>query len=601
MLTIYRGIAVVVIAIFFSFETISCQELMDSTCNLEPIVVKKGVHKFFKVYCIRQDLAKDISFDSLVERLEGLPLDLQSRSPIGGIQTDFCLRASSFSGVGVLFEGMRINDPQTSHHNSDIPLTKYDIESIGVAPQFPSAYCGPTTIAGAIQIISKRPQEEEAVLEYSLGSFQTHNTQMSFSNKIEELGFRFSLERQQSDGFYEDTDFRKINSTLAFSWDRGETNLDTFFGYQQKAFGAYDFYTPYRGFLSQEWTKTYLLNTGLNIDKDTLVLKPAFLWRRHYDKFILDKTHRRSQYINHHRTDMYTPRLYFKQGLSNLGRLGLGVEFSKEDIKSSNLGKHRRGYQSALCDYEKELSERLSLALAQRVDFFEDFKDSYTGSISTVYYISDTSSFNLSIANSLRIPSFTELYYRDPTTEGNPNLDREKAVSYQLGYECKYKLGETGVILFFRQERGLIDWFKHNPQQAKWQVDNISGAEVKGVESYLNWHKSPLTLNFNYTYVDKRLNDLGWIYKYGPNYSKHLINALIKIDLAFGTQALVWSYKKKPARDGWFLLDAHFSCHLNKFTRVFFNLKNLLNVEYQQIEGIPQPPRYLEIGFQLRW
>ena len=47
-------------------------------------------------------------------------VDVQNRGD-NGVQADFSLRGSSFEQVLVLVDGVRINDPQTGHHNSDIP------------------------------------------------------------------------------------------------------------------------------------------------------------------------------------------------------------------------------------------------------------------------------------------------------------------------------------------------------------------------------------------------------------------------------------------------------------------------------------------------
>ena len=69
-------------------------------------------------------------FVSLAEVLTVMPVDLQSRSPKGLIQTDFSLRGLNFEAVPLLLNGKSINDIQTGHHNCDIPLTLEDIELI---------------------------------------------------------------------------------------------------------------------------------------------------------------------------------------------------------------------------------------------------------------------------------------------------------------------------------------------------------------------------------------------------------------------------------------------------------------------------------------
>jgi outer membrane receptor protein involved in Fe transport len=40
---------------------------------------------------------------------------------------------------------------------------------------------------------------------------------------------------------------------------------------------------------------------------------------------------------------------------------------------------------------------------------------------------------------------------------------------------------------------------------------------------------------------------------------------------------------------------------MNKNLRLFVDASNLLNVEYQEIEGIPEPGRWIEGGLRFEW
>src|SRR3974377_1314293 len=62
-------------------------------------------------------------------------VDLQSRAPFG-VQADISVRGASFGQTLVLINGVRLNDPQTGHHNSDIPVLLEDVDRIEVL-------CGP--------------------------------------------------------------------------------------------------------------------------------------------------------------------------------------------------------------------------------------------------------------------------------------------------------------------------------------------------------------------------------------------------------------------------------------------------------------------------
>ena len=102
--------------------------------DLEPLLITKQKQFILNTYSIGSSEAGAFNYESSIETLSSLPVDLQSRSLRSSIQTDFSLRGSTFQQVLILLNGVRINDPQTAHHNSDIPFTKKDIKRIEVVP-----------------------------------------------------------------------------------------------------------------------------------------------------------------------------------------------------------------------------------------------------------------------------------------------------------------------------------------------------------------------------------------------------------------------------------------------------------------------------------
>jgi vitamin B12 transporter len=588
-----RGIVFVFI-LFFKFAF--CAE--NKPLELEPIIVSK-----FKPYFLNSFSVDSQEFsDSVIESLEVLPIDLQSRSSNEGIQIDFSLRGSNFQGVLVLFNGRRINDPQTGHHNSDIPLTKADVSRIDLIPGISSSFFGPDAIGGAVNFIVKKPQARSFILEGTYGSFSTKSALISLTEKIKDFSFRLSSDYARSNGFSYDTDFKKRTATLSSFWDApfGGAKLD--FGYQDKEFGAYDFYTPGLGYPSREWTKTYLLDAGLNLESDGLSIKPDFLWRRHKDEFMLDETQRRSKFLSQHRTDMYTPKIYLQKESVFLGSWGFGLEYGREEIHSTTLGKHARNYQSIFFDDTKEFNSSFSLAGSFRVDNFDNFGASPTGSLNFKYRIKEYHSLSAGVSRSIRVPTFTELYYNDPTTIGDPRLAQEESLTYQLGYNYKKEYFSLGLTPFFRQDKDTIDWVKSSPAQAKWQAQNIGEAGVLGFEFYLSRQFGKnFILSSDYSYINKHIDRGSYIYKYGQNYCRHLANVAATFNLPFGKQEMSLTYKRKPGRYGWLLLNSRFSYNIQKYALIFLDIKNMLGIKYEEIAGIPQPGRSLEGGLRLEW
>ncbi|MCK9604811.1 MAG: TonB-dependent receptor plug domain-containing protein, partial [Candidatus Omnitrophica bacterium] len=227
-----RGLVFIIVNIF------SCSATAFSAGNpsldLEKIVVSKADSHVFNSYSLKDSDLKASPFNSPIEALNLSCVDLQGRAPKDGIQTDFSLRGSNFQGVLMLIDGQRINDPQTGHFNSDIPITSEDIEKIEVLPGIGSSLFGPDAIGGAIDIIRKKPKERKIILEAGYGQYKTWGGLLSVTEKIDDLGLRLSLENRESNGFHEDTDFKKFTASLSSSLDipDGEFNFDL--GYQEK-------------------------------------------------------------------------------------------------------------------------------------------------------------------------------------------------------------------------------------------------------------------------------------------------------------------------------------------------------------------------------
>jgi len=578
-----------------------CFSESDNSEDLFTLVITKKEQLFLGAYSLPQGKGRQPNYQSPIEELSSLPLDLQSRSLRSGIQADFSIRGSTAEQVLVLLNGQRVNDPQTAHYDCDIPFTKADIKKVEVIPGAGSSLFGPDAIAGAVNFALEQPKERKMILTMIMGSFRVGYGLFSFTEKFKGLGLRYSVEEAQSKGFRYDTDYRKFTTSLSTSLELPGISWENDFGYQDKDYGAYDFYTPGLGYPSRESTQAYLINSGLSLDQGDLLIKPNFLWRRHFDKFALDRTQLRSKSVNQHRTDMYTPSIYLQKQTGKIGKLGLGAEWGQERITSTNLGRHTRDHASVFLDDSKEFGSRWKTGFSLRLDDFSDFGKVYTGSTNLKFQLTDPVSLNLGISRSMRVPSFTELYYSDPYTLGNDTLSAEKTWNYQAGVEYERNGDFFSFAFFMRRERDMIDWVKSDPSQL-WQAKNFTKDDVLGVQYFMRKIlNETFSLDANYTYANKSMDTQGYLYKYGPNYARHLVNTVLNIKLPFGTQEVGLSYKKKPGRRGWLLANTGLNYNLNKNSRVFLNCENMLNVEYQDIEGIPQPGRYFEAGLRMEW
>src|SRR3954452_13835230 len=79
------------------------------------------------------------SVDELLRYLPGI--EVQMRGPMGA-QSDIVIRGGTFQQVLVIIDGIRINDPNTGHFNSYIPVVPAEIDRIEVLKGASSAIYG---------------------------------------------------------------------------------------------------------------------------------------------------------------------------------------------------------------------------------------------------------------------------------------------------------------------------------------------------------------------------------------------------------------------------------------------------------------------------
>ena len=279
----------------------------------------------------------------------------------------------------------------------------------------------------------------------------------------------------------------------------------------------------------------------------------------------------------------------------------LNIKSNNESINSTNLGRHDRNNYGLSFDIEQALIDNLFIDSNISFDSSDRFKEKTSGAMLFKYLLDKEQNFSLGVSYKIRTPTFTELYYEDPTTKGDSSLVPEELLTYQLGYDYQKDNLSAGLSFFFRKEEKLINWVKRDPVEL-WQARNMLAADCFGLESNLAIRFNPLLSgNFTYAYVDKKIDDTGWLYKYGYNYAIHLVNLSFGFDLPSFFSSLELQYKKRPQRNGWVMVNLSFFRYISNNTDIFLRISNLFNTEYQDIAGIPSPGRWIEVGVKLEW
>ena len=528
---------------------------------------------------------------------EGTGIDIQSRG-VGGVQSDISIRGSSFQQNLILIDGMRFNDPQTAHHNLNIPLTTLDIERIEVLKGPYSAVYGSDAFAGVVNIITKTPDKNRAEAEMSFSEFNTRSALLSYDLKREKFSQKISVEKKKSDGFRNGTDFDILNlfakSNFNFPW----SDLNLSFGFLEKDFGAVDFYSSVTENDRENIRAKFISITAPSRSDGTITFEPKMYFRRHNDRF--NYSYNSVDYQNKHRTDMSGGEIKLKWKLADDAGIVFKSDYVEEKLVSSNMG-DRIAVKKSLSARYTGAFEDLNIDLGFRGDHHSYWGWQYSPSIRADYSLSPNLKVLGMAGKSFRAPSFTELYYQTVANKGNSNLKPEKNWSYEAGLDYSFdKNFHIRSTVYNRDESDLIDWVKSNITDIAWSAKNIGKVNVWGFEELFQARFESFEASFKYSYITKKsLTD--YISKYALVYPKHRGDFSLNYNMSGETRAFFKiSGIKRENEDEYFLADIELSKKYGDF-KLSAGVANIFNVKYEEIPGVPRPGRLLRVTSKYRF
>ncbi len=552
-----------------------------------------------QVTVITADEMSKMPINSVQEVLNYVPgADLQTRSPFG-LQSEISLRGANFEQVLILIDGVRVNDPQTGHHDLTLPLTLKDIERVEILHGGGSSVYGADAFGGVVNFIMKKPKEKNLNFDFAYGDYQTKEGVFSGTSGRENFSQRISIEKKVSSGWFKkegkkvtDFDFLTFSGLSQFDLRKNffSPRFSLVYGYTDKVFGAYDFYSPGKDADSREWMKTKFVSLSVE-SKERLFPQTKIYFRENDDRFIYKYSINYG--INEHTSQILGIDTFFRINKNFV----FGGETLGENIESTRLGEHKDNRWSLYGEYRDVFAEKLNLSTGLRIDAYSRYDQVLSPSFALGYSLGPEMKLLFSFGKSYRIPSYTELYYEDPANAGNPMLSPEKALSSEFGLDCK--LGEKSqlkVTFFQRLQKDGIDWGRYSSTE-KWYARNIGELNFIGWENNFDFSVGILHFKAIYSYL-KAISEMpsGYQSKYALRYPEHLFSLETTFVTIFSLRTnLSGIYKKRYQESGYFLLNSRVSKKIG-FTTIYLDGLNLLNTKYEEILGVPQPGCWLGIG-----
>ncbi|MCD6548984.1 MAG: TonB-dependent receptor [Thermodesulfobacterium sp.] len=516
-------------------------------------------------------------------------LELKERGAFG-VQSDLSIRGTTFEQNLVTLEGIRLSDPQTAHHLMNFSWEKDILESIEILSGGASAIYGPGGFGGAVNF-NLKPSAPGLKILAEYGSYDYKNIfgNLGFSTPFSPFNLIFS--QKKANGFIWNRDF-DIRSFNLYTKDEKKV---IYYGFQEKDFGARNFYTT-KWDTEWEQTKTHLFLAKKNIYGGNWFLEPTLLYRINYDVYLLDRKNPEF-YKNSHKSQTIRINLPLRYDTS-LAEYLLGTELSYETLDSSRLGDHlRRGAGFYLWIYPK-ISSKFFPSIGLRYDTIIHNKDMFSYNLGFAYLLKPDLKLRGSFGFSYRIPSFTELYYDSPTIKGNSSLSPEKAYNIEAGFDYSRKRLTFSGTVFYRHGKDIIDWIA---QEGIIQAQNIETLKTTG----FTLDGKVILKNFSpfvsYTYLNQVAENLSSA-RYKGSYLRHNlilgISAILPLDLEFFGSL---NYRKYYKRDSVFLANLKIRKVLHKNIVYSFWINNLFDEEYTEVGEVIAPPQWIGNGLEIRF
>lgn len=627
-----------ILTLLFHWHSIKAQVLNDSTQvnklgNVEVKAEISAVQALKSLRIVTNVTKHDIEtapVQDINELLRFSPgIDIRQRGPAGA-QADISIRGGTYDQTMILLNGINITDPQTGHHSLNLPVEPESIESIEILQGPATKLFGPSAFSGAVNIITGSNSGKKINAGITTGAYGYNKFYGNASYSGKRLSQFISISNTRTDGYIKNTDYKSTSVFYQANYKAQNDKLSLQTGFNRKALGANSFY-------SLRYPDQFeLLNNGfagLSFSHEgTIELKSDVYIRGNVDHYEL-KRGNDSIPFNNHLT--ITSGLNLSAKASVLaGVTTFGFDLRRESIRSNVLGKEMNdfirvpGYDDAF--YTKNYSRISSGFFVNH--FYSLWKFSlnagvllhhnsnlshpefYPG-VELNYGITKRLRIYSSLNKSLRMPTFTDMFYRSPVQQGNKLLQPEKAINSELGIKYSGAMVKADLSVFNRKGTNMIDWVKDpSPDILTWRSMNHSFVNFSGLELSVILRPGEnsfiRSMSFSYSYLSSDRKSGNLISRYTLDYLRHQLNFMTDLRLVWkisGSAGLTYrvpagSYQDVNGTvrkyDPSLLCDARIYYKTDIF-KVFAEGSNIFNTRYFDYGGIVQPGLWLKAGISL--
>ena len=569
-----------------------------------------------------------------------------------GIQTDISINGGTHDQIVILLNGVNISSPHTGHLAADFPVSIDDIDHIEILEGAASRVYGTSAFSGAINIVTKHNDDNQLSLGAKGGSFGTFGTNAAATLNAGTLHNRLSGAFTRSDGGVANGDFEKFNAYYQGGVLANHTDVDWQLGMSGMNYGANTFYSG--RFPNQyESNRRYMASVSAH-SQGKVSLHPTLYFNRALDHYQLIRGTQTGE--NFHLTDVYGASLNASTTWA-LGTSVIGAEVRNEGILSTSLGRPlaeteyvdipgrdgryytKRDNRTNICyflEHDVVLEHfTISAGLMANMNTALDYRYRLYPGVDISYRPNNSLRLYASWNKAQRMPTFTDLYYKSPTQEGNIGLKPEETDEFNIGATFHQHGLRGEVRTFYRKQKNMIDWVMWPSDStnnyttfhaSNFKADNM-GFSLNGSIEFREWGNPNFPLNqltASYTYIHQKRKDDVEVYasSYALDYLRHkLVLSLSSRIVSHLNALLTYRWQQRMGSfvqytptvdqegnttyaaatrpyDPYGLLDLKLSWDAPRY-QLYLEANNLTSYRYYDIGNVRQPGFWVMVGAKI--
>ncbi len=570
---------------------------------------------------IDYDDIKNKSVSDISDLLRTVPGLAVSRSGVRGSQTQIRVRGSEANHLLVLIDGIEANNSAQGDELNWGTLVPANIQKIEVIRGPQSSLYGSDAMSGVINIITKSASKKKSLNIFSeRGDFVTQNNGVSIGLKKNRFNFMIGLSDYNTDGENisrignEKDGYRNKNVNLKSGFKINKKLKTSFSARHSDGMNEYDSDNNFDGLVEDQDNIAKFENTVIGfkailssedkIRQHQLSISQTKNENQNFNNGLLgistSSTKDQVRFVSSIFWNEFNHRISFltEHEKDKFSQRGLINDYGVYGIYDPNQIQDRKTNSIAF-EYRANIFDSITIGISSRQDYNTEFKNSNIYRLETIYNFNEKALFRSSFGTAIKNPTFTERFGFYTNFIGNPSLQPEKSINWEMGYDYTFNSGNTNlsITLFNSELENEIDGNSLDPITFRYTAINKNGlSKRKGMElnSYSKLKKD-FTINFSYTYTDSIEINANNEYQEEVRRPRHISSLNVfwePNDVINFNTSLYYNGKQKDVvfpnnveLSNYTIVNFRVNMNINNNLEGYIRLENLFDKNYEEVYG----------------